>query len=43
MTNKKSKGKGKASSCNVACAFSKEAETDVASIHDSAEELILAI
>ena len=29
VTNRKSKGKAKVSSCNVVCASSREAETDV--------------
>ena len=41
VTNRKSKGKGKASSCNVVCATSREAETDVLSITDSEEETIV--
>ena len=31
VTNRKSKGKAKASSCNVVCASSREAETDIPS------------
>ena len=41
MTNRKSKGKAKASSCNVVCASSREAETDVPSLTDSEEETIV--
>ena len=41
VTNRKSKGKAKASSCNVVCASSQEAETDVPSITDSEEETIV--
>jgi len=40
VTNRKSKGKVKASSCNVVCASSQEAETDVPSLTDSEEETI---
>jgi len=38
VTNRKSKGKRNALSCNVVCASSREAETDVASLTDSEEE-----
>ena len=41
VTNKKSKGKAKVSSCNVVCASSREAETDVLSLTDSEEETIV--
>jgi len=41
MTNKKSKGKARTSSCNVVCASSREAETDVYSFKDSEEERIV--
>ena len=41
VTNRKSKGKAKASSCNVVCASSREAETDVPSLTDSEEETIV--
>jgi len=41
ITNKKSKGKARASPCNVECAFSQEAETDVLSLIDSEEETIV--
>ena len=41
VTNRKSKGKAKASSCNVVCASSQEAETDVLSLTDSEEEMII--
>ena len=41
ITNKKSKGKAKASSCNVMCASPREAETDVPSLTDSEEETII--
>jgi len=40
VTSRKSKGKVKASSCNVVCASSREAETDVPSLTDSEEETI---
>ena len=43
MTNRKSKGKAKASSCNVVCASSQEAETDVPSLTDSEEETVALI
>ena len=43
VTNKMSKGKAKASSYNMVCAFSREAEIDVASITDSEKkEIVLA-
>ena len=41
ITNRKSKGKAKASPCNVVCASSREAETDVPSLTDSKEETII--
>ena len=41
VTSRKSKGKAKASSCNVVCASSREAETDVPSLTDSEEESIV--
>ena len=41
VTSRKSKGKAKASSCNVVCASSREAETDVPSLTDSEEETIV--
>ena len=41
VTNKKSKGKAKASPCNVVCASSRETETDVPSLTDSEEETIV--
>ena len=41
MTNRKSKGKAKATSCNVICASSRKAETDVPSLTDSEEETIV--
>jgi len=40
-TNRKSKGKTKASPCNVACASSREAEIDVPPLTDSKEETIV--
>jgi len=41
ITNRKSKGKVKASSCNVVCASSWEAETDVLLLTDSEEGTIV--
>jgi len=41
VTNRKSKGKAKALSCNVVCASSWEAETDVPSLTDSEEKTIV--
>ena len=41
VTNRKSKGKTKASSCNVVCASFREAETDIPSLTDSEEEIIV--
>ena len=40
VTNRKSKGKTKASSYNVVCASFREVETDVPSLTDSEEETI---
>ena len=40
VTRRRSKGKAKASSCNVVCASSQEAETDVPSLTDSKEKTI---
>jgi len=40
-TNRKSIGKAKVSPCNVVCASSTEAETDVFSLTDSVEETIV--
>ena len=41
ITNRKSRGKEKVSPCNVVCASSWEAETDVPSLTDSKEETIV--
>ena len=41
VTNRKSKGKAKASPCNVVYASSREAETNVPSLTDSEEETIV--
>jgi len=41
VTNRKSKGKAKASSCNVVCASSRKAEIDVPSLTDSEEKTIV--
>ena len=41
VTNRKSKGKAKASPCNVVCTSSRKAETDVLSLADSEEETII--
>ena len=41
VTSRKSKGKAKASSCNVVCASSREAKTDIPSLTDSEEETIV--
>ena len=41
VTSRKSKGKAKASSCNVVCASSREAETDIPPLTDSEEETIV--
>ena len=41
VTSRRSKGKAKASSCNVVCTSSREAETDVPSLTDSEEETIV--
>jgi len=38
VTSRKSRGKAKASPCNMVCASSREAETDVTSLIDSEEE-----
>ena len=43
ITNRKSKVKAKVSPCNVVCASSLEAETDVPSLTDSEEETIFLI
>jgi len=43
VTNRKSKGKAKASFCNVVCASSREAEIDVPSLTDSEEETIVLV
>jgi len=41
VTNRKSKGKAKASRCNMVCASFQEAETDVPSLTDFEEETIV--
>ena len=41
VTNRKSKGKAKASPCNVIGASSREAETDVALVTDSGKKTIV--
>ena len=41
VTNRKSKGKGRAPSCNVVCVSSREAETNVAFLTDLEEEEIV--
>ena len=41
VTNRKSTGKAKALPCNIVCASSREAETDVPSLTDSEEETIV--
>ena len=41
VTSRKSRGKAKASPCNVVCAFSKEEETDIPSLTDSEEKTII--
>jgi len=41
VTNRRFKGKTKALSCNVVCASSREAKTDVPSLTDSEEEIIV--
>ena len=41
VTSRRSKGKAKASSCNVMCASSREVETDIPSLTDSEEETIV--
>jgi len=38
VTNMKSRGKARTSTCNVVCASSREANTDIASLVDSEEE-----
>jgi len=44
VTNRKSKGKAKASSCNMVCASLREVKMDVTSLTDSEEEkIILAV
>jgi len=43
VTNRKSKGKAKASPCNVVCAFSQKTEIDVPSLTDSEEETIILV
>ena len=43
VINRKSRGKAKASSCNVVCASSREEETDVPSLADSEEETIILV
>ena len=42
VTNRKSKGKAKATPCNVVCASSREVETDVPSLTNSEETIVLA-
>jgi len=41
ITNRKSRGKEKASPYNVVCAFSREVETDIPSLTDSEKETII--
>jgi len=41
FTNRKSRGKAKDSPCNMVCASSREAETNVPSLTDSEEETIV--
>jgi len=41
VTNRKSRGKAKVSPCNVVCASSRKAKTDVPSLTDSEEETIV--
>ena len=41
VTNRKSRGKAKASPCNVVCASSRKAEIDVLLLIDSQEETIV--
>ena len=41
VTNKKSKGKAKVSSCNMVCASPQEAKTNVPSLTDSEKEIIV--
>ena len=43
VTNRKFKGKAKASPCNVVCASSREAKIDVPSLTNSEEEIIVLI
>ena len=43
VTSRRSKGKAKASSCNVVCVSSRKAETDVPLLTDSEEERIVLI
>jgi len=44
VTNKKSRGKEKASSCNMVCASSREAEADIPSLTDFEEDsTVLAV
>jgi len=43
VTNRKSKGKARASPCNVVCASSREAETNIPSLTDSEEETIILV
>jgi len=40
-TRRRAKGKAKASSCNVVCTSSREVETDVPSLTDSEEKIIV--
>ena len=42
VTSRESRGKAKASPCNVVCASSREAETDVPSLTDFEETIVLA-
>jgi len=41
IISRKSRGQTKASPCNVVCAFSREAKTDVPSLFDSEEDTIV--
>jgi len=43
VSNRKSKGKARVSPCSVVCASFREAETDVASLTNSEEEIIVLI
>jgi len=43
VTNRKPRGKAKASPCNAVCASSREEETDVPSLADSEEETIILV